>query len=94
MAKGKVGNMVATLDGFSSCRLAVTKDVDGADQVEEELDFPKPENKWSVFYRAPETTLSGKTERSTASDVWSLGVLVYVVATGRLPFATTDATLS
>ena len=86
--------MIATLDGFSSCRLAASKDANGADQVEEELDSPKPENKWSVFYRAPETTKSGKMERSTASDVWSLGVLVYVVATGRLPFATTDASLN
>ena len=44
-------------------------------------------NRYSYLYQAPETILSQGSDRSEASDVWSLGTLLYTLSSGRLPFS-------
>ena len=40
------------------------------------------------LYKAPEVILSNGEDTSTASDVWSLGVTLYVLTTGEFPYTT------
>ena len=46
----------------------------------------------SNLYRAPE--VHAGEPRSPASDVWSLGVTLYVMSTGRFPFKSKHAILN
>lgn len=39
-----------------------------------------------LLYLSPETIRSHEQASGKASDVWSLGVTLYVLATGRFPF--------
>ncbi|HET6494179.1 MAG TPA: SUMF1/EgtB/PvdO family nonheme iron enzyme [Thermoleophilia bacterium] len=41
------------------------------------------------YYMSPEQTMSAK-DAGPAADVWSLGVTLYQLATGKLPYADTD----
>jgi len=87
--RDRKGTYCVALNGLSGCRLASS----GAQDSDEE-DLPQLENEWSVIYKAPEIVKSGGSLRSPASDIWSLGVLVYACAVGRLPFANVEETLS
>ena len=40
------------------------------------------------LYKAPEVLLSAGDELSEKSDIWSLGVSLFVLATGDFPFKT------
>ncbi len=40
------------------------------------------------LFKAPEVLLTGGEDVSEASDVWSLGVTLFVLATGDFPFRT------
>ena len=40
------------------------------------------------LYKAPEVILSNGEDTSTASDVWSLGITLFVLTTGEFPFKT------
>ena len=44
-----------------------------------------------LLYLAPEAIQSGERDTTPASEVWSLGVTMYVLATGRYPFTTPEA---
>ena len=59
---------------------------EGSDGAEES---PSPSliNEFSYLYFSPETILYQGRQNTTASDVWSLGVLFYALACGRLPFS-------
>ena len=46
-----------------------------------------------ILIKAPEVLLSGGEQTSMSSDVWSLGVMVYALGCGRLPFKTVGALL-
>jgi len=43
-----------------------------------------------LLYLSPETIMSNELESSPASDVWSLGVTLFVLATGKYPFASAE----
>ena len=44
-----------------------------------------------LLYLAPEAIQSGEQGATPASEVWSLGVTMYVLATGRYPYTTPEA---
>lgn len=46
------------------------------------------------LYKAPEVILSNGEDTSEASDVWSLGVTLYVLTTGEFPFKTVSEVLN
>lgn len=74
------------LSGFSKCQPIDT----------EHLDFLNPSYELegqNILIKAPEVLVSGGKQTSTSSDVWSLGVMVYALGCGRLPFKTVGAIL-
>ena len=46
------------------------------------------------LYKAPEVIISNGENSSKASDVWSLGVTLYVLTTGEFPFKTVSEVLN
>ena len=48
------------------------------------------EDESRMLYLAPEVILSEECGSTTASDVWSLGVTLYVLATGQYPFSSVN----
>ena len=68
----------AVFSTLSSCSRATATSQDAG---------PSLVNDFSCMYAAPEIIDSNGKSRSHANDVWSLGVLLYAVACGRMPFA-------
>ena len=78
----KPQNVILTRDGEPR-----VTDFGFATALERRSDLSKPGVVIGTpYYMAPETVLQPKAERSEASDIFSLGVIMYELLTGRLPF--------
>ena len=71
--------ITVALNGLARCT-----PIDG--RIEEGV-FHSEQNQFSMLYLAPEVVQSQGKLHYPASDVWSLGILLYTLACGRMPFA-------
>ena len=77
--KDSQNRATVALDGFSRCAPIEIS-------LQESI-YNTEINQYSHLYLAPEVLQSNGAMKSKASDVWSFGVLLYVMACGRLPFS-------